>query len=134
MEIEHPGGSIDFLGKSFACDEAALTSENPSTLDLVVKASPNLVLQWKNFDRSVLGEIEDDYTFAQSEEAGSPAALILDGFEYPILRARLRSISEGNEVTLEMEGTAESVEYEGCDEVAKPVPFKAVFKLAPESL
>jgi hypothetical protein len=121
---------IEFLGKSFACEQASAVSTNSPESELVVKASPGLMMRWRGFDSSVLGDSESEFDLSQGDERGAPATLELDGWVYPILRATLVSRKVSGSVSIEMEGIAESVEYEGCDEVAKPVPFRAVFRLA----
>lgn len=124
-----PNQVIEFLGKSFACEDAAAVASDSSAKDVIVKASPGLVMRWRGLDPSILQGGDAVYDSSRDVDSGPTASIELDGCDYPILRASVRSGRVGDSVVVEVEGTAETVEYDGCDEVVKSVPFRAVFAI-----
>lgn len=129
MPQEVPDHAIEFLGKSFPCEEVTLLPGDLSGQELVVKASPRLTMRWKGFFLASAGKTYTEYEPSEGNQTDPPPSIELDGYGYPILRATVRPSRSGASTVVEINGIAECVEYEGCDEVARPTPFRAVFTL-----
>ncbi len=128
MSDKSPGTSIEFLGRSFSCDEVALEPAGEKGADLVVSSSEGLVLRCRRVELQALENAGGEYALA-GDESDPLGQISLDGFDYPIVEARFR-LDVGREPSLlELAGTAESIEYDGCDEVVRLVSFRGRLRL-----
>ncbi|MER3522343.1 MAG: hypothetical protein C4317_09425 [Acidimicrobiia bacterium] len=127
-----PDQAVEFLGKTYALEEVAIEPALESARHLVVKAAPRLELRWSELDPSFFSKDRAAYDLRRPEDAPTVASIQVDGYEYPIVEATVHCVRQESSLLFVLEGTAESVEYEGCDEVAKLVPFRAKFFLREE--
>lgn len=112
---------IEFLDKTFELRDVLVEGSSESaTVTLLCERS--LVLIFHGIDLAVLGTSGSvDY---QSEGSVPLGNIELDGIDHPIVQARFSLEDAGDAKVVTVEGTAETVEYEGCDEVARPRPFR----------
>ncbi len=128
MSDKSPGTSIEFLGRSFSCDDVALEPAGEKGADLVVSSSGGLVLRCRRVELQALENAGDEYALA-GNESDPLGHISLDGLDYPIVEAKFR-LDRGQEPSLvELVGTAELIEYDGCDEVVRLVSFRGRLRL-----
>lgn len=112
---------IEFLDKTFELRDVLVEGGSDSaTVTLFCERS--LVLVFHDVDLALLGSSGSlDYKSDGSAPLGN---IELDGIDHPIMQARFSLEDAGGAKVVTLEGTAETVEYEGCDEVARPRPFR----------
>jgi hypothetical protein len=126
MAEEHSAGTLQFLNKVYPVVDVSFEKSGASaSLSVSCERSAHAIFENLPSD-SFLGSQSFAASTKEGNQAGDPPSgtIRLSGLDHPILELKISSTSDDPESAVIFEGTAETVEYEGCDEVLRPSPFR----------